>query len=471
VAKNNNDAENFISSQMGAFGAINTAQETNEAIRGMIDFKNIAEQMINLSPDQKHGNLFEIIEATKFNMNAASKGSDIRAYLTALEGKPHDAVDIQIRDINGNILENVQAKSYKKATGALRALSDEKYRDMQKLVNSDQEDRVKELAKKAAERNEQNIYNKDYVDTEKNVTGKLHHGDISSKGTSYDEAMNAAENSSKYAFVFEAKQFVKEVGVTGAEAAVAGAVFGGAMSIIKNGLLFRNDEIDAKEAGKNIISDTGKAAVKSGTTGAAGAGIRITAQKAGIEVLSKSNIATSVAASLIQTGIVVYDYIKGDISSGEAAEKIGQNGISTASSIFVGASAGMIFGPLGAVVGSIAGYMIASNVYQSCLVVLKNAELNKIQYRKAAALYNEASNVIRRQREEFEAYAKEKLDKNKKVFDHCMAFIDYGLSQNSNEDVIHGLANLMQHFGKELQMQDFDEFDDFLLNGSEPLKL
>ena len=56
------------------------------------------------------------------------------------------------------------------------------------------------------------------------------------------------------------------------------------------------------------------------SNGCIGGVIRNTASRGGLKVLAKSNIATAVAAGLIEVGIVVYDYAKGTIDGREAGE-------------------------------------------------------------------------------------------------------------------------------------------------------
>ena len=55
-----------------------------------------------------------------------------------------------------------------------------------------------------------------------------------------------------------------------------------------------------------------------------------------MKVLSKSNVATAVAAGLIEVGVVVYDYANGTIDGREAGERLGGAACGTASSIGIG---------------------------------------------------------------------------------------------------------------------------------------
>ncbi|MED4782163.1 hypothetical protein [Brevibacillus choshinensis] len=454
--KNKADAESFLGSQLGSYAARHEAEASHAAVEGMDSLRRMADNLKNVGGDQKQGNLFEIIEATKFNMDAASKGADIRAYVTALEGDPHAKADILIRS-GDKVLDEVQAKSSNNAARLTRMVSDEKYRGMQKLVNAEKADRVRELAENRA--NSGSIYSEDYRDTLKNVKGKLTHNEISSSGTSYDETIRATEDTAAYSSKLEWDQFKKEIGVTSAQAAAASAVIGGAMSLIKNGVAVSKGQVSLEQAAKNAMKDTGAAGMRGASTGAISAGIRTAAQKAGIDALAKSNVATSIAAGVVDMGVTVLRYAKGEITSEQAMEKIGQTGVSTTSSIYAGAAAGAVFGPVGAVVGSMAGYMIATGIYQSSLSILKEGKLAEVEAQRVMALCEAAILEMRRRREEFELAMKQKLQYNEREFNKCFHLIDSGLATDRFVDTVVALEGFAHMFGKELKLSKSSDFD------------
>ena len=67
---------------IGNVASENVRNATSEAISGMELFKAKAFQTSNASFDQAKGNLFEYIEAAKFNRNAATASSNARAFVT-----------------------------------------------------------------------------------------------------------------------------------------------------------------------------------------------------------------------------------------------------------------------------------------------------------------------------------------------------------------------------------------------------
>lgn len=459
--------ETFAGSQLGANAARYEAEASNAGIAGMNALREMGENLKNVGVGQKQGNLFEIIEATRFNMDAASKGSDIRAYVTALEGDPHAKADILIRR-GETVLQEVQAKSSVDSSRLTNMVSDEKYQGMQKLVNLDKADRVRELAERRAESG--SIYSENYQDTLKNLTGKLKHEEIHSRGTTYEEAIHAAEDHAAFSSKIEWEQIKREMGVTSTQAAAASALIGGAISVVKNGIAVSKGELELGQAAKQTARDTGVAGVRGAGTGAISVSIRTAAEKAGIEALAKSSAATAIAAGIVDMGVTVLQYAKGDISGTQAVEKIGQTGVSTSASMYAGAAAGAVFGPAGAVVGSIAGYMIATGVYQSSLAILKEANLAEAEAQKVIALCDAAAAEMAKKREEFERLIAQKIAHQSKEMKACFRQIDASMAADRFVDTVVALEGFAATFGKELKWSKFSEFDQEMKKGK-PLVL
>ncbi|MBA2937042.1 hypothetical protein HZF08_01840 [Paenibacillus sp. CGMCC 1.16610] len=461
--KTNDDNISFASSQLGAHASRYQAQATDEAIKGMGMLREMARRLVNVGTEKKQGNLFEIIEATKFNMDAASKGLDnIRAGVTALEGNPHAAADIIIRD-GDKIVREVQTKSTNSAVSATRMFREAKYNGMQKVTNPEHIDTVKRIAGKRADMN--GLFSDEHRDTVQNIRGGLElDGSVHTKGTTHTEAIKAAEHSRRYAAGFEVTQVGKEMLYTGANAAAAGGIIGAAISIAKNGIEVSRGMKSVNEATKEVMKDAGKSGAKSGAIGFIGAGIRSGASKMGVQALTKSNVATSIAAGVVDSGITLLRYVKGEISGAEVAEKIGGTGITTVSSIYAGAAAGAVFGPAGALIGSIAGYMVSSGVYQSAMAILKDAKLSEIEADRITALCIDAEEEMRKQREMFETMIAERLTNNRREFKQCFKEMDKGLENGRFVDTVLALEKFNLVFGHSLKLESFADFDRHLKN-------
>ncbi len=477
--KNNENEKNdtaFIAGQYGGVSSQAEAAASDAMTNGMDLFRQAAKQKVNIGLEQKQGNLFEYIEAAKFNSDSALKGSDLKAYVTEAEGDPHSPADILVKK-GKKVIQEVQAKSskpYKEGREYQNSLKEmfkkrDKYKGMDKLTNKEYVEDIKRVTKERVSKN--NIYSDDYKELNKNVTGELKADDVTSGGTSYKEAYNSAKNPKLAATMYEVKSVAREAGTAGVQAAAAGAIIGGGISTVKNMIDVSQGNKDLEEATREIMKDTTKAGVRGGAVGAGGTVVRHGAKKAGIKALQKSNTATAIAAGTIEVGVAIYDYAKGDISAEEAMEKIGQTGTSTASSIYVGAAAGAVFGPAGAAIGSVAGYIVASNVYQSCVAIFKHANLVEEEAARIVALYEESTKQLREQRQQFEQLIEERLEIRKEAFDDCFSIIDTGLQTANPANTAQGLAQFANLFGEKLQFEGFDEFDDYMKNTEGPLTL
>ena len=169
---------NRMSELLGNSVSTNAQNSTDISIEGMKLFRKVAHQKYNVGFEQVKGNLFEYIEAAKFNVDAAKKGNTARAIVTDSVGRPHDPADIEI--VKGSkVVKQVQAKfstSKNAALDSVRMQSNSKYRGMDRLIRKDNNytddyskektsllKRTKELANKASRR-EGNIYQEDYKD-------------------------------------------------------------------------------------------------------------------------------------------------------------------------------------------------------------------------------------------------------------------------------------------------------------------
>jgi hypothetical protein len=449
----------FVASQTGATMMNNIANASNEAYAGMDLLKSEGERMINVLKDKKHGNLFEIIERTKFNMDAASKGLSERAITTAEMGLPHNSADILIKD-GGKVLREVQAKSSNKSSSALFEMSNEKYKGMQKLFNSDKVDKARELAEKRVESG--TLKAPEYADTLENMTGELTHGEIHSGGTGYNEAMRAADDYNQYARNFEIEQFKKELGKSVKTTAIVSSVIVGGISIVKNSIAYSKDQVSKEEFVGNVVIDSSKSAIRGGATGGVSTGIRTVAQKSGNLALAKTNVATSIAVGLIDVGITVVGYVKGDIDSEEAMIQVGEKGFNTMSSVYAGMVAGVVFGPGGVLVGSLVGYMLATNIYQTCVDTFKHAQLCEDEAIRLISLYDESIRAMKDERRNFEIYINARLERNDKQFSKLMSSLDQGIDNSDLSTCITGMSELANYFGVKLKYSNFHEFDSFM---------
>lgn len=457
----------------GAFGAKAASADTaaSDALwEGMARF--LEESGKKTPKDKLKGNLFEYIVEARINEQAALTGSKATARTTAADGRSHDAADIEILK-NGKVVKEIQVKvsdpdpsktsPSEVVKNMARRLAKQKYHGMVRQVPSDKADQIREFAKNKAKELEArgDPSAKYWEDVAKRTTGK--------HAPTTKELKSATEHPERFVALEKGRALVREAGNAGLHAAGAAALLDGIFSTIRNTLAYSKGKIKGKEAAANIVADAGKSGVRGGLTGATGVIIRHGAKKAGLRTLARPNATTAVAASLIETGVIVYGYTMGEISAGDAAERIGSSGCSTLASIYTGAAAGAVFGPAGAVVGSIAGYMVTTSVYQSCIAIMRNARLVKEEADRVIALCEQAVRSLDQQRESFEATLNEHLNERQARFDGFFKGIDEALAADRTDDAILALSGLVASYGRDLRLVEFGEFDEFMIDSDTSL--
>lgn len=461
----NQSTAGFAAGQLGAVYATGEA-EASDAMRHGMDLLRHAAEQLGDSP-QRHGNLFEYIAAAEFNAQAARAGSDLEAVVTAAEGDPHAAADIIIKR-GEDIVEKIQAKAYKGEARAAAALSRPKYDGFQKLVPDGKARGVQDWAEKGAKRHK---HPDSYADTAKNVTDRMKAEGIESNAPSYEDSIFAKNHPDLYATMAEVRQVAAEAGYAGVAGAAAGGIIGAAISATKNGVLAYSGKQSACDALAKTGNDAGKAAARGGGAGALGAAIRHGAYKGGLRGLAKASAATTALASAtIDAGVTVFEFATGKVNGQQAAEQLGQNGTSTISGIYTGMVVGLTFGPVGAVVGSIAGYMLASGIYQASITLFRRANLAKEEAARVLVLCEEACLEMERQRVEFLSYIDDNLSKRKQDISKSLTDLDAAMSTRCTLDILERLSAFVCILGTELNLVDRKQLDS-LMAGSSPLRL
>lgn len=418
----------------GAEAAAPEAAASDALLFGLKQFLEEAAARSGVGAAQLKGFLFERIEAARINADAVRKGLDVRAHLTADSpgGGTDPRVDIQIIK-NGRVVEEIQAKASDDASWLARTLSKSRYDGTTRLVPRDMEKSVNEKLADSAR-----------------VTGMLKQSEASSGGTTMRELQRAANNPPLYALGQGGMQIAREATTTGAYAGAAGAVLGGALSSIRNTYALARGELDRRDAVKNVKTDTARTGLRSGVAGAFGTVIRHGAGKAGLITLRKANVANAVAAGAIEAGDIVQKYARGKMPADIAAERLGQTGCTTVSGIYFGALSGAVFGPVGAVLGSVAGYLIAATVYQCCIREIREGELSREGAARVGALGHEAARVLGLQRGEIEGALVEVPYDLRVRFDTQFAAIDRTLMTERTTDAHQALGEYVRMIGERL---------------------
>ncbi len=387
------------------------------------------------------GFLFEHIEVAKFNADAARKGLGVHARVTgSISGRGTDIVDVEVVRA-GEVIKSVQMKASNDVQWLAEQASDTKYAEMEFQVPSDRAQDVGQMA-------------------ERDVSGGLDAAAASSRGTTTDELAFAEAVPKSYAFAHRGSQVIREAAVTGAHAALWGAVLGGAVSLIRTSYSYARGDIETEGALRQVGRDAVTSSARSAVIAGSGSIIRNVAKMKGpASSVGGVNATTVVATGVLDVGKTVREYAKGNISAEMAAERLGQTGTETVSGLYVGAATGTVFGPVGAILGSIAGYYVAATVYQSCIDVMRDARCSEEESARVAAICFEAVALMEDQRVDFERWVAKTLQERQEVFDESFAAIDCALVQGQADRAIEGLRNLVDSCGRQLDLADFEDFD------------
>ncbi len=484
-----NENAQIIGGQIAANFAKDVQEGTRQAVSGMKLFEAEIERLQNVDFDQKKGNLFEYIEAAKFNREAANRGVDHRAIVTAADGRPHDPADIEIVDGSKKVIRRVQAKFIKttaangkdsSAATTVNKLTDPKYKDMQLLGRKDTNykidpetgksismlDEEKKIAKAYAKPG--NLKEEAYRDFEKNATDELtdETTGIKTGGTTLEEMQNAVDEPAKYAQEFRMKQYGKEVAVTAKSAAVASMVTTGIISGVNKAVDVMKGEKDLKEAAKELGKDIGKSGAKGAATGALAAGIRIAGENAGgvVQKFTDSSSAMVIAGSVIDCGVGVYDLIRGEINAKQFAERIEDTTIKAAVTVYFSKVAVAVFGASNPIV-TIAVYSVANYVIASTREIIKNANLNAEEAERAVAINNEMAKLIRDYREYIVSQINEYQANYRVSMSNLLESFDRGIaSEDDLDSAVYAIIDYAEETGLALQHTDFDDFSDAMMS-------
>lgn len=457
-------AQSYTAGQLVAKLVENYAGASRESAQGMELLLKVAKQYENVGADKTQGRLFEIIETTKFNVKAAELGETIRAATTDSLGDPHAAEDIVIRQ-GETVLKEIQAKSSEKAANLARMISQPKYGEMDRLVNANHADRVQELVDKRAASG--SIYRDDYAQASKHVEKELHYNNVSSGGTEYAEARDAAENPTMYAVKSHAATFGEQLFHAARTGAIAGAVVGGSIGVISEGIQFARGEKTLIDS----VLDAGKNTLKSAANGATVASLA-----KGIAYIGKDtffvrgNVATAVASSAIRITQLTVKYIKGELSSEEYMISFGENGVSTLSGIFSGMAAGMVFGPAGAVIGGIVGLFAGQQAYQALVMARQSLQLTMVERERVEKLSADMIAVIEEQQQEINMQLQEQIGQLGELEEALASLGTMRLDSLFEQapSLIMKAANVLN---VTFQYKTQEEFDAFMLDDSLELKL
>lgn len=255
-----------------------------------------------------------------------------------------------------------------------------------------------------------------------------------------------------------------EAGVQGAK---AGAVVGGAVSIVTNIIAVCQDDKDLKTALLDTAVSTGKAAAVGYGAAFAGSALKGAMQQsanATARTLSKTSLPAMAVSVCLELTAAVKLYASGEIDGTEFMELIGQKGSNMLSS-GLGTVVGQIAIPIpivGGVIGSMVGYTLSSLLYQNSLTAFKEAEQAREQYLHTKALCEEARASMEAYRLQFNQLFEEYLTEGRAAFVDCLSAMDDAAALADVDGFARSANALAECIGHTLQFKNIQEFNDFM---------
>ena len=473
------DAGKTVGTILGDELSKNARNATNAAVDGMNLFKWKVDSPIiqNGHFDAAKGNLFEYIEAAKFNTDAARKGMTAKAVVTDVTN-PHAKADIEIHE-GGKIVKEIQAKFIKTSdkgrdTSASRSVREQtgadnkgwgQYDTMDRLIRKQDNfnergsllENAKYYSKAMADKN--GIHAGTYKDVHDHLTDETYYKNATSGGTTYEEVHEAYHSPDKFAKQYERKLVAEEMKCSAENMAKASFITTGIVSGVTNMFEVFKDNKELSQAFADVGHDAVKGGIRGGATGVVSTAIRYKGLKAGSKLLSDSTAATIMAGGIIDGGVALYYYAKGEMSAEELKEALVDTTAKATSTIYFTKAVASILGKSVNPFVPMAVYTTASYVVTCTREILKNANLNAEEYERLTAVLQKSTKQTIEYQNEFKKYVDKCEVKQRQMFNNFINAFEYNLQTGENYDeAVMAIAQFADEAGIALQHVDFDEF-------------
>jgi hypothetical protein len=431
---------------------------------------NLADKWQNVLPDKAQGHLFEQLEVIKFNYDALKKDSDLYAKTTASMGLPTDPVDIVIKRGNKTVRE-VQAKSCNSAARSTFALSNKKYKEMQRLAPKDQHDEIDKLLKKRIKTG--TLKAEDYEQTLRNHERTLSHEDVSSTGTNYQESLDSTnqEVADEVAREYKYKAALTDMHQSGLEAGKIGAGISSSVTVATEMYAFLNGERELADVAINTAIAGAKGYATGYTVTALSKGVSYASThflgETVAKSLTRSNAHVAIASGVINTGKLMVSYLAGDIDFEQLSEQISHTAITSTSAFYYGAlgQAAIPIPVVGALVGSGVGYLIGNLIHQSGLLALGDCNVVKVakeRRQQIELMCLQAIPQIQQHRQQLEQQLQQHVELRQQGLDFGFSLMSDALVNYEPDEYLKGLNKIGEQFGVVLPYQNFEEFDQMM---------
>lgn len=472
-----------ISALLGNNKSKNVQVGTNKTIESMDLLKWKTERIKNVGFQQAKGNLFEYIETAKLQRNLANQTgitydkSPLTDVGKHMGGLGENTAPDDFRFIHNNkIVGRGQAKFNNDTHKAAHNFVNPKYKDMQRVAPVDQIPEIESHLKRMYQNGEisKDMYqnamdNLQFTGLQDPITG------ISSGGTTTEEIMFlqgkdgrvSEEKVRTYVRKLEQNQFCKEIGETAKNSALAGTLTTGIVSGVENVYAVLEKEKDLDEALKDIGIDAVKGGVRGGVAGTLSASMRIMGVKNKIPVISDSISSTIIANSIIDSGVAIYAYTKGELNKEELGQALQDTTIKTTATIYYTKALGMALKSVNPFI-TMTIYSVASYTVTCTREIIENAKLKADEYRRIAVLLEESTKLMYEYRKEMNRYLSEYEEEQRKIFEGFLLGVDYDpKTGNGYEKTLDTIVTFAKKTDIYLQHTNFDDYCEAMISDKE----
>lgn len=471
--KRGKDISEHVGALAGNAMSQNVQAGTNVAMDSMGELLFKAGRISDVGFEQSKGNLFEFIEAAKLQTNMANKGhfldkNPVTDIPTSRGGLGEHTAPDDFRLVkDGKVVGRGQAKYNNNAQKAANNFVDPKYHNMQRVAPSDQIPEIREkldemmrkgqISKHAYDNAVKNLQQDGLTDP---TTG------ISSGGTTRAEIQKlkgkdgkvSEEAVKRYAMKFETKQLVKEVTTTATNMAATSAITNGIVSGVRNMFAVFKDQKELAQAIKDVGADMGRGAVRGASTGSLSSLIRYSGTKLNVPVLSDSTAATVMAGGIIDGGVAIYAYAKGEITAEQLGHELVDTTVKSAATIYFTKAVTAVVGTANPFL-PMAIYTAASYVVTCTRSIINEAKLNAAEYEKMTLLLKESTELMKQYHEQLNSYMKHYKENQRNILQGFLdSFGYYSETGQDYERAIYSIVNFANQTGIALQYADFNEF-------------
>lgn len=310
------------------------------------------------------GFIAEQHHVNSFNMNAAAKGSGLRAEVQPLkpgETYTKNGFDVVIKDASGKRIHQYQMKYGATAEDTIRMINSGNYNNQTLVVPEEQVAAVQEAF------------------PNKTVTSTIGDGDVSSKPLTKEQAKELQEKAQIGNFMdadwndYVAKDIAIGIGKQTGYACLQGAAVGAGMAIATK--VWNGEPIDGEEVVETAIVSGADFGVKTATAGA----LKAASEKGILKAIpkgTKGSTFANIAFVAIENVKVLGKVATGELTAKEGLDAMEQTTASCVAGIAastkgaaIGATIGSVLGPVGTAVGGFIGgtigYMAGSKVAQT----------------------------------------------------------------------------------------------------------